>query len=306
MKLIYNDLTSLNAQWLEPWWSEHFEIRSWDPALNYSVRDTVIYADFRNTHWTESFRQQGFKIVIDHLWDSYVDEPLQQESNVLTLRAKDWIWIEESMWFRHLGYHEYSAQPQQQNLFLLLMNLRKPCRDILYDATKKWHATSLVSYRGKGQIIPGDIDAADGNWQRYFNPKWYNETSFSIVSESKTSKRLWISEKIFKPLAHKHAFVVYGSPGSLNYLQKLGFETWHHLIDESYDIENNEYRRLEALCSTVSQLANQFDAGENLFSDAISREIIKHNFNHFYRQDILKNLFLQQILQPVMEFVYAR
>ena len=305
MKLVYNDITSLNAAWLEPWWAEHFDIVRWDPELTYNKKDTVIYADYRNPSWTEPFQQQGFRVIIDHLFDSYVDELTTQDQNTLTLRARDWIWIEESQWFQHLGYNRRPAEPQRQHLFLLLMNLKKPWRDHLYTATMPWHNASLVSYRGRDKTISGDIDPAEGTWQRYFNPEWYDSTAFSVASESTITERLWVSEKTFKPMAHGHAFVVWGSPGLLNYTHSLGFESWGHCIDQSYDSIVDAGQRLIAIHNVLSQLANQFNAGQDLFADARSREIIQHNFNHFYRADIIKNLFVQQIIQPVQEFVHA-
>jgi hypothetical protein len=305
MKLVYNDITSLNAEWLEPWWAEHFDLVRWDPGLTYNKKDTVIYADYRNTGWARPFQQQGYRVIVDHLFDSYVDEPATQDQNTLTLRARDWIWIEEAQWFRHLGYDQCAAEPQRQHLFLLLMNLAKPWRDRLFTATATWHSASLVSYCGRGINISGDVDPAEGTWQRHFNREWYNNTAFSMVSESTVTERLWVSEKTFKPMAHGHAFVVYGSPGLLNYTHSLGFESWGHCIDQSYDSIVDAQQRLIAIRTVLSQLAQEFKAGQNLFVDARSREIIQHNFNHFYRQDLIKNLFLQQIIQPVQEFVNA-
>jgi len=259
-----------------------------------------MYVDYRYPDWAVPYQLGGHKIIVDHLWDSYVHEPATVQHNVLTLRAQDWIWIHEATWYQHLGYGTRTpAQPDR--LFLLLMNLKKPHRDALFQLAQPWLDRSLYSYQGTGHTIENDIDPGQGNWQRYYNPEWYSRTAFSLVSESTVDTRLWISEKSFKPLAHQHAFLIYGSPGTLAWLKQQGFESFGHVVDESYDTIPQPRQRLLAVIQQVQTLAEH----PELFADAESRARIEHNHNHFYNQQRISNMFYTQIITPIKEFLNA-
>jgi hypothetical protein len=68
---------------------------------------------------------------------------------------------------------------------------------------------------------------------------------FSIVSETQyedKQRTVFLSEKVFKPIACQHPFVILGNKGSLKELKKLGYKTFHDLIDESYDNMNSDDR----------------------------------------------------------------
>jgi len=305
MILVYNNSVKL-AEWLEPLWREHFDLQVFDPTANYTPDQHVMYAVYTCTDWTEPFRQAGFSIVVDNLWDSFVDEPCEVQDNVLTLRSRDWIWIEESLWYRHLGYHTFVFDPNYHKLFLLLMHGQRPHRDHLYRAITPYLHNSLHSYVEKGIVLENDIDYSHGNWQRHMNPNWYNDTCFSLVAESTVYKRLWISEKTFKPLAFCHPFIVYGSPGTLQYIRDIGFETFAHVVDESYDNLTNNQQRLAHITAQVQQLEQAHSAGVELFSDPESRRIIRHNFEHYYNSALVKQMFVDQIIAPIKEFLCRR
>jgi hypothetical protein len=61
---------------------------------------------------------------------------------------------------------------------------------------------------------------------------------FTIVSEAQYEDKMgtiFLSEKIFKPIACSHPFVVLGNKDSLKELHKLGYQTFNDLIPENYD-----------------------------------------------------------------------
>jgi hypothetical protein len=84
---------------------------------------------------------------------------------------------------------------------------------------------------------------------------------FSIVSETHYEDRqetVFLSEKVFKPIACQHPFVVLGNKGSLKELKKLGYKTFHDLIDESYDnLDSNE--RFHAISVIINSLKSNPD-----------------------------------------------
>ena len=80
------------------------------------------------------------------------------------------------------------------------------------------------------------------------NWKHYQETFLSIVSETIYDGRLnFFSEKICKPLINLHPFILMSTPYSLKFLKKFGFKTFHPFINEQYDKEENDLKRMQMI-----------------------------------------------------------
>lgn len=67
----------------------------------------------------------------------------------------------------------------------------------------------------------------------------------------------FLTEKTFKPIKHGQPFVIVGAPGSLRTLRKLGYRTFDHAIDNSYDEEKNNTLRWKKLLDTIKQINQQ-------------------------------------------------
>jgi hypothetical protein len=75
----------------------------------------------------------------------------------------------------------------------------------------------------------------------------------TIVSEARfedSEGTIFLSEKIFKPIACSHPFFVLGNKGTLKELKKLGYTTFDFLLNESYD-ELDNIERLEAIAYEI-------------------------------------------------------
>lgn len=86
------------------------------------------------------------------------------------------------------------------------------------------------------------------------NKSIYLNTYLSIVTETIFFQEDgefptgYLSEKIWKPIGHCQPFILAGPYGSLKYIKKrYGFKTFHPYINESYDNEKNDYKRLEMI-----------------------------------------------------------
>jgi hypothetical protein len=54
---------------------------------------------------------------------------------------------------------------------------------------------------------------------------------------------VFITEKTFKPIKNCQPFIVFGAKGTIQQLKRMGYRTFDHVIDHSYDgIENNTQR----------------------------------------------------------------
>jgi len=71
------------------------------------------------------------------------------------------------------------------------------------------------------------------------------------------SKGAFLTEKTFKVIKHGHPFVIAGCPGSLCALRKLGYKTFDHAIDNSYDDEMDNTKRWCKLVNTIKQIKQE-------------------------------------------------
>jgi hypothetical protein len=92
----------------------------------------------------------------------------------------------------------------------------------------------------------------------YLSPESYLDTYFSLVSETGFMlNRSFRTEKIWKPIAIGHPFIVASNQGYYKDLQNLGFRTFNHLIDESFDTIDNNQDRIDRIVSIVEDLCRQ-------------------------------------------------
>ena len=71
------------------------------------------------------------------------------------------------------------------------------------------------------------------------------------------SKGTFLTEKTFKPMRHAQPFVLFGPPGSLALLRRLGYHTYDHGIDNDYDRIINNTDRFRATVEAVRRLRSQ-------------------------------------------------
>jgi hypothetical protein len=85
----------------------------------------------------------------------------------------------------------------------------------------------------------------------------YNETAYSIIAETDHDNTLsFFSEKTAKPLVARRLFVVFSGYKFLHNLRQLGFKTFDGIVDESYDLiqddtmrYNKAFEQVRYLCS---------------------------------------------------------
>lgn len=121
--------------------------------------------------------------------------------------------------------------------------------------------------------------------------KFYEDTYFSVVTESMygygqcgdgyTVGRTF-SEKTFKPILFKQPFLLLARPKTLELLKSLGYKTFDKVIDESYDLEEDDNKRVYMVAKETERLCNLTDDELKNFLYTC-RGIVEYNFN------VLKN-----------------
>lgn len=113
------------------------------------------------------------------------------------------------------------------------------------------------------------VDSATDSFvkHQYFNNTWgeiyltaepYIDTYFSLVTETVfTYPYSFRTEKIWKPVAMGHPWITVANCGYYRDMRNLGFKTFGHVIDESFDLIENNQDRLDRIVEIVEDLCRQ-------------------------------------------------
>jgi hypothetical protein len=96
------------------------------------------------------------------------------------------------------------------------------------------------------------------------NKEMYLNTYISLVTESMFFQEDvnfptgFLSEKIWKPIGHCQPFILAGPSKSLKYIrEKYKFKTFHPFIDESYDNEDDDMKRIQMIEIEVEKFSKK-------------------------------------------------
>jgi len=125
-------------------------------------------------------------------------------------------------------------------------------------------------------------------------------TRVSVVLETVADgNKIHLTEKILRPIACAHPFVLAAGPGALKYLRNYGFKTFGDFWDESYDNETDTVSRLEKIIDTMQQI-------QNLSPDDWQKiQCIAHyNQQHFFSEEFMNQVTdeLTQNLDRALNF----
>jgi hypothetical protein len=133
----------------------------------------------------------------------------------------------------------------------------------------------------------------------YLNPKPYIDTYFSLITETVFDYPYsFRTEKIWKPVAIGHPFIVASNFGYYRDLHQLGFKTFGHLIDESFDQINNNQERLSRIVNVVKDLCQQ-DLSSFITA---AEDVCKYNQHHLAELRLqVRKKFPQQFANYINE-----
>ena len=182
--------------------------------------------------------------------------------------------------------------------------------DLFGEITPIQHLPSKYEYMQYQDVViktdPSDRkfikhDLFGNTWgEVYLQAEPYRDTYFSVVTETVFGENNYSfrTEKIVKPLAMGHPWIVAANTGYYRDLRNLGFQTFGHVIDESFDLIDSPMDRAERIVSIVNDLCQQDLAS---FLDSCYN-VCKYNQQHLQelREQIRKEFpdrfwqFLQQ------------
>lgn len=155
--------------------------------------------------------------------------------------------------------------------------------------------------------LPLQIDSVDlgiNQFQTTSLPiEFYQKSCFSLVSSTSgvkhQEKSVGFTEKEIKPILARHPFIIHNLPGVLKHLKNMGFLTFDKWFDESYDTEENDFKRLNKIVKEVKRLSEITFEEWEIMLDEMS-PILEHNYNRlvnytsehcYFNSDLKKFLY---------------
>ena len=110
----------------------------------------------------------------------------------------------------------------------------------------------------------------------------YQTTNIEVVLETLfDDDRLQLTEKILRPIACGHPFILAATQGSLEYLRGYGFKTFDNIIDETYDTITDPAQRLQAILIEMKRIATlPHDVKQQVYDSL--RSIAAYNQQRFF------------------------
>lgn len=134
------------------------------------------------------------------------------------------------------------------------------------------------------EFLPSDRDGIDITT---YHPA-FQETYVNLVTETTVrADTPMLSEKTFKPIATGQLFVLIASPGAIQFLRDIGFDTFDDIIDHGYDQITDIRKRIELALVQIDNLA-QMDL-ESIY-ETIKPRLLKNS--QYLRSNAFRNQFI--------------
>jgi hypothetical protein len=127
-----------------------------------------------------------------------------------------------------------------------------------------------------------DTPTPRGDLSAKINSNLNSQAFFQLVTETVFyGDSLHLTEKIFKPIVCRQPFILVSTPGNLAYFKSYGFKTFDKWIDESYDTELDNDKRITMIIKEIKKLCRlSMDQLRLMHKDM--QDVLNYNYNHFY------------------------
>jgi len=267
-----------------------------------------------NTYWQDLqsrltyLKEKNFVFILAYPWETHsnmswykqYDRYLEDVKTIKWSGMDNWFWV--MMYDRYIGHTFKFDHKIKKFDFFYLNKVEREHRKKLFDlfVEKNLLDNSLFSFINRDIRLKPEyelpwVDAKNyplyGHDRDIFEPP-YNHTAINIVSESTVEGKVFITEKIWKPILAQQIFVVHAWPGYLEHLKTLGFKTYGNYFDESYDEckdQKERVRKIVKLCQHLKTIDYN-----TLYQN--TQEVREHNAKHFFSTEHLSRSVNKTIL----------
>jgi hypothetical protein len=103
-------------------------------------------------------------------------------------------------------------------------------------------------------------------------PRIYNDPAGEVVH---------ITEKTYRNFIYKKPFIILGQPGQLAFLHKLGYKTFHPIINENYDLNEDSAERFYLVMKEIKRLCSK-SRKELIEMFKQVDDILEYNYNLYF------------------------
>lgn len=213
-------------------------------------KKVVVLSDDANDNNYTSY----FHLPYSHSVYPFEEKPIQHKFSCLNSVPK----IHRMIMLNKI----YSHNMQESVLHSFLWDKQQHARDHLqtdywqqdiidYSAEYEYFSTML---KHNCPITIDDISDTDTylNDHTVSSPA-YDQTALNVITES-SCKRMFFTEKTWKPIYSQQLFLSINAPGSIKKLEQFGFDVFKDLIDHSYDEETDLVKRVDSCVKEMARL----------------------------------------------------
>jgi hypothetical protein len=178
-----------------------------------------------------------------------------------------------------ISFAKHDEERFTDTFIKLIHNMDKPIRPY-GNGSIEFNSKEIERFNSRlPLVIDGEKDVNKMCEDFGFTADYYKQTLVSLVTETNfTLNECTLTEKSFKPLLHKHPFIILGVPGAVRGLRNLGFQTFGEFWDESYDETDDPGNRMVKIAEILKDIGTWDDNRIRDFRMRV-KPILDHNYN---------------------------
>ena len=143
---------------------------------------------------------------------------------------------------------------------------------------ESWIVGMPYSIRPSASLGPGlhEFDDYPLNINHYFN-----NSRINVVFETEPTSASFLTEKTYKAILAKKPLIIVSQQHALKALRKGGYQTFGHIINESYDDIENYDDRVQAILTEITRLNNLPEEDFNNLVNSCT-PMIEHNYTNLF------------------------
>ena len=170
----------------------------------------------------------------------------------------------------------------------LIANIAQHCRVTFAAHDQGIHYHQHQYNRSAFDIQKQDLENVFGNTvissaaSASYSADHYQQCMLDVVLETVFDvDKIYLTEKVLRPIACGKPFLLMGPPGSLEFLRGYGFRTFGQYIDESYDCENNSITRAHAVVHEMQRITRLSGPRKQKLWQQL-QSVADYNRQHFF------------------------
>ena len=209
--------------------------------------------------------------------------------DTLARRYLNYLLHTENLFDKGFVSHGRGGMSEEHKDLEMLPDLEIAKQDLIFlrrSINKIWDIKKYLKYGLKKHYLDTtDMSLKNVSLSKYYNYdihfKLCESVPLELVNETYAhgSDALFLTEKAVKAMLSKSLFLLLGNPFLLSFVKQLGFKTFPHLFDESYDNETDFVKRTKAVLKNLQEFCKiPLSDCKKIYDD--NAEILDYNYNH--------------------------